>query len=84
MRAINLVRMISLLFALHAVPVVSHAQTVTTLAGFNMTDGSKPYFGPLVQGPNGKLYGTTSGGGAGQNYGGTVFEIDLAGNLNTL
>jgi uncharacterized repeat protein (TIGR03803 family) len=83
-RAISLTRMMSLLFALPAIPVVSHAQTVTTLASFNMTDGSKPYSGPLVQGPNGKLYGTTSGGGAGQNYGGTVFEIDLAGNLNTL
>jgi uncharacterized repeat protein (TIGR03803 family) len=45
------------------------------------TDGSDPFAG-LVQGSNGKLYGTTSAGGA--FGGGTVFEITTEGELTTL
>jgi uncharacterized repeat protein (TIGR03803 family) len=36
------------------------------------TDGAGPYAG-LIQGPDGTLYGTTSGGGT--NIGGTVFQL---------
>jgi uncharacterized repeat protein (TIGR03803 family) len=47
----------------------------------NCLDGANPG-GPLVQGGNGNLYGTTAGGG---KYGnGTFFELTLAGKLNTL
>jgi len=58
---------------------------VTTLYSFcsltNCLDGSGPG-GPLVQGPNGDLYGTTATGG---EYGnGTFFELTLAGKLTTL
>lgn len=58
---------------------------LTTLYVFcsqpNCTDGSGPY-GALIQGADGKLYGTTSGGGAVGN--GTVFSIALDGTLATL
>lgn len=37
-----------------------------------MSDGAAPY-GGLIQGPDGNLYGTTSGSGA--NGAGTVFKI---------
>jgi len=48
----------------------------------NCADGEGPT-ATLVQGVNGDLYGTTSGGGANGNYG-TVFEITIAGKLTTL
>jgi uncharacterized repeat protein (TIGR03803 family) len=47
----------------------------------NCTDGSFPV-GSLIQGPDGELYGTTSGGGTYND--GTVFKITLAGTLTTL
>src|ERR1039458_1173911 len=47
----------------------------------NCADGEF-VFGPLVQGRNGKLYGTTTQGGA--EGAGTVFTITLAGKLTTL
>jgi uncharacterized repeat protein (TIGR03803 family) len=55
--------------------------TLTTLHSFDSTDGANP-FGGMVQGTDGKLYGTTSGGGAGTD--GTVFKITLDGTLTTL
>lgn len=45
-------------------------------------DGEAPT-AALVEGTNGDLYGTTSGGGANGNYG-TVFEITPAGKFTTL
>jgi uncharacterized repeat protein (TIGR03803 family) len=42
---------------------------------FNLTDGESP-LGSLAQASNGKLYGTTNGGGATGN--GTLFEFDPA------
>ncbi len=57
------------------------AQTVTTLASFDQTDGSQPWAG-LVQGLDGDFYGTTSAGGAGGA--GTVFKISAGGALTTL
>jgi uncharacterized repeat protein (TIGR03803 family) len=49
------------------------------------TDGDEPEF-PLVQGSDGNLYGTTSGGGTdGVNVGyGTIFKITPAGKLTTI
>ena len=48
------------------------AQTLTTLANFDNTDGSYPLSG-LIADPNGNLFGTTTFGGA--SNAGTVFEI---------
>ncbi len=47
----------------------------------NCADGEKPA-GGLVQGSNGVLYGTTSGGG--KNGAGTIFEINTAGKFKTV
>jgi uncharacterized repeat protein (TIGR03803 family) len=57
------------------------AETFKTLLNFNGTNGGYPY-ASLVQGPNGNLYGTATGGG--KNNSGTVFEITSAGKLTTL
>jgi uncharacterized repeat protein (TIGR03803 family) len=56
--------------------------TLTPLHSFAGTDGSYPYAG-LIQAPDGNLYGTTSGGGAEEDYG-TVFKIRPSGVLTTL
>jgi len=59
--------------------------TLTTIYSFcsqdSCADGQFPVAG-LIQGSDGNLYGTTSGGGA--NGYGTVFRISLAGSLTTL
>jgi uncharacterized repeat protein (TIGR03803 family) len=57
------------------------AQTFTVLRRFNGSNGSTPV-APLVQGTDGKLYGTTYSGGASGD--GTVFKITSAGALKTL
>lgn len=48
--------------------------TLTTLLGFNVTDGANP-FGGVAEGTNGTLYGTTSQGGA--NNDGTIFYLAI-------
>jgi uncharacterized repeat protein (TIGR03803 family) len=55
------------------------AQTVTTLQNFNGTNGANPFTAPLVQGRDGKLYGTTYTGGA--NSMGAVFRFNQATNF---
>ena len=65
-----------------AMAMTSPAQTFTTLLNFDGTDGSQP-LGPLTQGTDGNLYGTTIFGGA-HRYG-TVFKMTpRAGTLTTL
>jgi uncharacterized repeat protein (TIGR03803 family) len=63
---------------------ITPAGKLTTLYNFcslaNCTDGAQPY-GPLIQGTDGNLYGTTEGYEA---NGGTVFEISSADKLSTL
>ncbi|HEV2383356.1 MAG TPA: choice-of-anchor tandem repeat GloVer-containing protein [Terriglobia bacterium] len=75
-----------------ATTIAAHAQTLTTLASFNGTDGSQPSV-PLIQGLDGNLYGETFGGGivsqlcsstlSGAGCG-TFFKITAAGALTTL
>ena len=60
--------------------------TLTTIHYFcakaNCSDGAGPQ-GPLVQGPDGSLYGTTSSGGT-NFHGGIVFKITTSGKLIVL
>lgn len=58
----------------------SRAQTFTTLINFDSTNGANPFYGSLVQGADGNLYGTTADGANGY---GTVFKITSAGTLTT-
>jgi large repetitive protein len=53
--------------------VASGSNTITTLANFDVVDGTEPYGGVIMDG-EGNLYGTTSQGGGGLGYG-TVFEL---------
>jgi len=65
----------------------AQAQIFTTLHSFNGTDGSQPT-AELVQGTDGKLYGTTQLGGDLSSCSGlgcgTVFKITRRGRLRTL
>jgi MYXO-CTERM domain-containing protein len=60
---------------------ITPSGSFTSLHGFTTTDGANPA-APLIQGADGRFYGTTSFGGA--NGAGIVFAIDSAGNLGTL
>ncbi len=61
--------------------ISSQAQSLTTIASFNGTDGKAPT-GSLIRGTDGNFYGTTSAGGA--NSAGTVFKVAPDGKLTTL
>jgi uncharacterized repeat protein (TIGR03803 family) len=62
--------------------IASRAQTFTTLASFNFTNGYMPWSITLIQGTDENFYGTTTGGGA---YGrGTVFRVTPTGDLTAL
>jgi uncharacterized repeat protein (TIGR03803 family) len=66
--------------------IAASAQGFKTLVSFNGTKGKNPV-DSLVQGLDGKLYGTTSGGGASSaclGGCGTVFKITASGTLSTL
>jgi uncharacterized repeat protein (TIGR03803 family) len=58
------------------------AQTVTTLANFDGSNGAGPQFTSLIQGLDGDLYGVTWAGGIHNE--GTVFKITLGGTITTL
>ncbi|MBZ5572319.1 MAG: hypothetical protein LAO09_10635 [Acidobacteriia bacterium] len=60
--------------------IYSTAQTFTTLFNFDFTSGVWPV-GPLVQGTDGDLYGTTFQGG---DCCGTVFRTNLTGDVTTI
>jgi uncharacterized repeat protein (TIGR03803 family) len=79
MQAIQATKLILVLILAAALP--STAQTFTSLHSFTGTDGSYPYAG-LIQSTSGKLFGTTSDGGA--FTGGTVFTITTGGTLKSL
>jgi uncharacterized repeat protein (TIGR03803 family) len=68
------------LLLLLACAIASPAQSFNTLLSFDGSDGEFPAY--LVQGLDGNIYGTTSGGGAHSN--GTIFKITPAGTLTTL
>ena len=62
--------------------IASPAQTFTTLASFDGTNGALPFNVSLAQGLDGNLYGTTNAGGI--NGAGTVFKITPGGTLETI
>jgi uncharacterized repeat protein (TIGR03803 family) len=64
-----------------AAAIAASAQSFFTLHDFDFTDGETP-LQPVVQGADGALYGTTSGGGIYAR--GTVFKIAHDGTLTTL
>ena len=64
------------------VPVLTLAQTLTTLFSFIGTQGFGTTQGPLVQGADGLFYGATQTGGPHND--GTVFKITPTGVLTTL
>jgi len=57
------------------------AGAVKIVYNFDITHGHTPY-SPVVQGNDGLLYGTTSGGGSGQ--GGVVFKMTTGGKITLL
>jgi len=72
----------SLFLLCAATAIAMPAQTLTTLASFDGTNGSQPEYVSLVQGLSGSLFGPTSGGGAYSN--GTIFKITKEGSLTTV
>jgi len=77
-----------------AATVAAPSQTYTVVTGFNPTQGSNPT-GPLAQGVDGNLYGTTETGGnsnsicpaAGGTLGsgcGSIFKVTPSGQLTTI
>jgi uncharacterized repeat protein (TIGR03803 family) len=65
-----------------ATAIAAQAQTFTTIVNFDGTNGGAPYYGALVQGRDGHLYGTTKGGGSDNQ--GTVFRVSPAGKVTSL
>src|SRR5215471_11362932 len=64
-----------------AAPIAAYAQNFETLVDFTGPNGINPYYGSLVQGRDGNLYGTTGYGGLGY---GTVFKMTPQGVLTTI
>ncbi len=62
--------------------VCAQAQTFTTLAAFDGTNGEYPDYGSMIQATNGDYYGTTYAGG--KYNGGTVFKVTPAGKLSDI
>jgi uncharacterized repeat protein (TIGR03803 family) len=70
------------------VAIASPAQTFTTLLNFNSTNGANPQGMSIIQGTDGRLYGTTRNGGTSRQYCpsgcGTVFKLTPTGKLTSL
>jgi uncharacterized repeat protein (TIGR03803 family) len=86
MRKSNFLKTICIVFTFCVMTAIaSLAQTFTSLASFDGSDGVNPLYVSLVQGIDGNFYGTTEFGGTGGTNGeGTVFKITPAGTLTTL
>ena len=65
-----------------AATVALSAQTLTTLASFSGINSAGSQMGPIIQGADGNLYGTTQGAGA--NNHGSVFKITPTGTVTFL
>lgn len=60
----------------------TQAQTVTTFANFNGSDGSEPIAGPLIQATDGNYYGAAYYGGG--HVEGTVFQVTPSGSISAI
>jgi len=66
-----------------AAAIASPAQTTFTTVNFNGSiGGASPYLTSLIQGANGNIYGTATGGGTYDN--GTIFQVTPAGVLKNI
>lgn len=82
MRKLSLSRITCIIVFCAATAIVTPAQTFTTLLNFNGKDGAQPCLMALIQGSDGKLYGTTVYGGTHRD--GTVFTITSGGAITRL
>ena len=64
-----------------AATVALSAQTFSTLYSFSGTNSAGSQMGPIIQGADGNLYGTTQGAGA--NNHGSIFKITPSGTVTT-
>jgi len=78
---ISPLKMAFIAVALCATTVTASAQSITTIATFDGTDGSGPLAG-LVQGFDGNLWGTTTAGGA--HSGGVIYNVSTDGEITTV
>jgi uncharacterized repeat protein (TIGR03803 family) len=82
----NLAKMAFMFVFCAGAAIASRAQTLTTLASFDGTNGYSPQ-SALVQGNDGNFYGTTAQGGLSDNCTagcGTVFKMTPSGTLASL
>ncbi len=78
----NFARLIAIAFLVCGVAAISlSAQTVTTLATFNSTNGANPS-NAVVQGLDGNFYGTAPSGGT--NSGGVIYKVTPSGASSTV
>src|ERR1700676_208572 len=89
MKSTNSPLILRVALAIAAIPfalaMCGQAQTFTTLITFNGKNGGEAYYygsGALMQGLDGNLYGSASGGGVSSDTG-TVFKVAM-GKLTTL
>jgi len=66
------------------VALSADAQTFTTLAQFDGTNGGYVGYNPLIQGEDGNFYGATSGYYVHFKFPGTVFKVAPSGTLTTV
>jgi uncharacterized repeat protein (TIGR03803 family) len=75
-------RLVLVAVALAMTSGAAKADTLTNLYNFGGADGANPFAG-LIQGTDGKFYGTTYSGGTNGGFG-TMFRFSSAGALSTL
>jgi uncharacterized repeat protein (TIGR03803 family) len=73
---------IAVLIFVASFSIAGSAQTFTTLASFDGTNGKEPIYVAPIQGLDGNLYATTSAGGTHSD--GNIFQVTTAGKITTV